>query len=114
MQLTVAEKMIEAQAPDAEAMPRPQIGRCGGGVGHRDATQPIRLMFKRVEHGGIVAAMRAALDQNAARKTDGVEHGQIFFERCVRRRIAAIPGIGKPRGRPKHMGMGIAGVRRRR
>jgi hypothetical protein len=114
VQLSVAKKMIEAQSSDTEPIPRPQIGRRDVPVRHRDTAQAIGPALKRIEHGGIVAAVRAALHQNAARKPDGVEHAKIFVERRVRRRIAAIPGVGKPLRRSKHMGMRVAGIRRRR
>src|SRR5258708_36053922 len=62
----------------------------------------------------MVAAVRTALHQHAARKSDGVEHVEIFFERRIRRRIAAIPSVRKPVRWSEHMGMRVAGVRRRR
>ena len=114
MQLPVAEKMIEAQSADTETIPFAQIGRRDVGVGHRDAAQAVGPTLERIEHRGIVAAVRAALHQHAARKSDRVEHAEIFFERRVRRRVAAIVGVRKPRRRSEHMGMGIAGIGRRR
>jgi hypothetical protein len=114
MQLPVAEKMIEAQCSDTETIPRPQVGRRDVAIRHRDTAQPIGPPLQRVEHGGIIAAMRTALHQDAARKADGVEHAQIFFERCIGRRVAAIRGVRKALRRPEHMGVRIAGIRRRR
>src|SRR5467141_3795024 len=96
MQLPVAEKMIEAQSSDTETIPLAQIGRRNIGVGHRNTAQAIGALPERIQHGRIVAAVRAALHQHAARKSDGVEHAEIFFERRIRRRIAAIPGVRKP------------------
>src|SRR5260370_28635378 len=95
MQLPVAEKMIEAQSPDTETIPLAQIGRRNIGVGHRNTAQPIGALPERIQHGGIVAAVRAALQPHAARKSDAVEHPEIFFDRRIRRRITAIPGVGK-------------------
>jgi hypothetical protein len=37
--------------------------------------------------------MGAALHQHAARKADGVEHAEIFLERRVGRRVAAVGGV---------------------
>ena len=74
VQLPVAKEMIEAQSSDTETIPRPQIGRRDVTVRHCDTAQAIGPPLKRIEHRGIVAAVRAALHQNAARKSNGVEH----------------------------------------
>ena len=98
----------------AEFIPPPQRFGRDRFVGHRDAAQAIGLARQRIQHRRIVAAMRAALHQHAAIETDRVEHRQIFCQRRVRRRVAAVIGVREPRRRPEHMRMGIAGVRRRR
>ena len=102
--------MIEAQPADAEPVPFAELSRRNIGVRDRDAAQTVGSARQRVEHRGIVAAMRTALHQHAARKADRVEHAEIFFQRRVRRRVAAVVGVGKPRRRPEHMGMGVAGI----
>ena len=114
MQLPVAEEMIEAQRAHAEIIPAPQGFGRDRFIGHRDAAQTIRLARQRIQHRRIVAAMRAALHQHAAIETDRVEHAEIFCQRRIRRRVAAIVGVRKPRRRPEHMRVGIAGIRRRR
>ena len=112
MQLPVAKEMIEAQAAYTNRVPRPQFVRRDIRVGHRDAAQAFRLTLQRIEHRRIVAAMRTALHQHAARKADGVEHAEILFQRRIRRRVAAIVRVGKAIRRTEHMRMGIAGARR--
>jgi hypothetical protein len=114
VQLPVAEEMIEAQGAHAEIIPSPQRFGRDRFIGHRDAAQTIRLARQRVQHRRIVAAMRTALHQHAAIEPDRVEHAEIFFQRRVRRRVAAISRIGKPRRRPEHMRVRIASLRRRR
>ena len=114
MQLPVAKEMIEAQAADADRVPLAQIVRRNIGVGHRDAAQAVLVALQRIEHRRIVAAMRAALHQHTARKTERVEHAEVFFQRRIRRRVAAIVRIGKTIRRAEHMRMGVAGVRRQR
>ena len=114
MQLAATEEMVEPQAADAEPMPAAKLRRRHVGVGDRNAAQPAGLACQRIQHRGIVGPVRAALHQNAAGKAEGVEHGKIFFERRVRRGVAAIGGVGKARRRPEHMGMGVAGSGRER
>ena len=114
MQLPVAEEMIEAQAAHAEIIPPPQRFRRDCFIGHRDAAQTIRLARQRIQHRRIVVAMRATLHQHAAIEADRVEHREIFCQRRIRRRIAAVIGVRKPRRRPEYMRVRIAGVRRRR
>ena len=82
--------MIEPQRADAERIPSAQLRRRHALVGDRDAAQAVGMLRQRVEHRGIVAAMRAALHQPAAREAERVEHVQIFFQRRVRRRVAAV------------------------
>ena len=108
MQLPATEEMVEPQPADAEPMPAAKLGRRHVGVGDRNAPQPAGLACQRVEHGRVVGPVRAALHQNAAGKAERVEHGKIVFERRVRRGVAAIGGIGKARGGPEHVGMGVA------
>jgi hypothetical protein len=88
-----------------------QRGGRNAGIGHRDAAKAVRLPLQRIQHRRIVASMRAALHQHAARKADYVEHAEIFLERRVRRGVAAVVGIGKKIRRAEHVGVGIAGVR---
>jgi hypothetical protein len=114
MQLAAAKEVIEAQAADANRVPRAQFVRRNIRVGHRDAAQAFRLTLQRIEHRRIVMAMRTALHQHAARKAECVEHAEIFFQRRVRRRVAAIVRVGKAIRRTEHMRMGIAGARRQR
>ena len=107
--------MVEAQRADAEVVPASQLGDRHGLVGDRHAAQPVRMPRKRVEHRRIVAAVRAALHQPAAREAERIEHVQILFQRRVRRRVAAVGGHRESAiRRPEHMGMGVAGIRRRR
>ena len=112
MQLSTAKEVIEAQAADAKRMPRPQLARRHFGIGHRNAAQAFRLTLQRIQHRRIVAAMRTALHQHAARKTDGVEHAEILFQRRIGRRIAAIVRVRKAIRRAEHMRVGITGTRR--
>ena len=112
MQLPIAKEVIEAQAADANRVPRPQFVRRNIRVSYRDAAQAFRLAPQRIEHRRIVAAMRTALHQHAARKADGVEHAEIFFQRRIRRRVAAIVRVRKAIRGTEHMRMGIAGARR--
>ena len=114
MQLAVAKEMIEAQAADANRVPRTQFVRRNIRVGYRDAAQAIWLTPQRVEHCRIVTAMRTALHQHAARKTDRIQHAEIFFQRRIGRRVAAIVRIRKAIRRTEHMRMRIAGARRQR
>jgi hypothetical protein len=114
MQLAVAEEMIEAQRADAEHIPFAQVRDRHGLVGDRDTAQPLRMPAQRIEHRGIVAAVGAALHQPAADKAQRVEHVQVFLQRRVRWRVAPRLRVGKPRARTEHMGMGVAGLRRRR
>jgi hypothetical protein len=114
MQLPVAEEMIETERANAEIIPPPQRFSGDRVISHRDAAQTVGLMRQRIQHRRIVAAMRATLHQHAACKTDRVEHRQIFCQRRIGGRVAAIVGVRKPRRRSEHMGVGIAGIRRRR
>ena len=114
MQLAVAKEMIEAQAADAEPVPFAQIVPRNIGVGDRDAAQTVGSARQRIEHRCVVAAVRTALHQHAAREADGIEHAEIFFQRRIRRGVAAVVGVGKLCRRPEYMGMGIAGTRWRR
>src|SRR6266404_6617178 len=109
MQLPVAKKMIEAQPSDAEAVPRAQIGRRDARAGDRHPAQTVRLPRERIEHRGVVATVRAALHQDPARKSNRIEHAKIFFERRIRRRVAAIRSVWKSLPGSEHMGMGVAG-----
>ena len=113
VQLPAAEEMIEAQRADAELVPAAQLGDRHRLVGDRHAAQPLRVPRQRVEHRRIVAAVRAALHQPAAREAQRIEHVQILLQRRVGRRVAAVGPVGKPGGRPEHMGVGVAGARRR-
>ena len=112
MQLPIAKEMIEAQAADANRVPRPQFVRRNIRVSYRDAAQAFRLAPQRIEHCRVVTAMRTALHQHAAREANGVEHAEIFFQRRIGRRVAAILRVRKAIRRTEHMRMGIAGVRR--
>ena len=114
MQLAVAEKMIEAQSADAEAMPFAKHGRRDIRICDSDAAQPVGSPRQRIEHRGIIVAVRTALHQHAARKADGIEHAEVFFQRRIRRRVAAVVGIGESIRWPEYMRMGIAGIGRRR
>jgi hypothetical protein len=95
VQPAAAKEVVEAQSLDAERGPARELGRRRVGLGHRDAAQPVGMPRQRVEHGAVVAAMRAALHQDAAREAERVEHAEIFCERCVGRRVAAIRRVGK-------------------
>ncbi len=72
MQLPTAKEMVEAQAAHTKPVPLAQGRRRNIGVGYRDAAQALGLTFQRVEHRGIVAAMRAALHQYAAGQADRI------------------------------------------
>ena len=90
VQLPIAEKMVEAEIPDTKTI----HSRRSAGEISASATATRRKrsgLLERIEHGGIVAAMRAALHQHAAGKPDRVQHTQIFLQRRIRWRIAAIP-----------------------
>ena len=78
MQLSIAEEMVEPQSAHAERRPATQLRHRHGLVGDRHRAQPVRLMGERVQHGGIVAAVRAALHQDAAREAEGIEHARYF------------------------------------
>jgi hypothetical protein len=113
MQRAAAEEMVEAQPAHAARMPAPQLRRRRVGLGHGDAAQPVGMARQGVEHRRIVAPMGATLHQDAAGKAHRVEHPQIFFQRRIGRRVAAVVGIGKSRRRAEYMGMSVAGLRRR-
>ena len=105
-----AKEVVEAQSANANRMPRAQISWRYIGIGHRDAAQAFWLALQRIEHCGIVAAMRTPLHQHAARKSDRIEHAEILFQRRIGRRVAAIGRVGKARHRTEDMRMRIAGA----
>src|ERR1700692_589402 len=104
--------MIEAQSAYADIIPCAQIVSGDIGCRYSDTAQTVGTTLQRIEHSGVIAAMGTALYQHAARKSDGVEHAEILFERRVRRCVAAVFRVGKLLRRSAHMGMRIAGVRR--
>jgi hypothetical protein len=114
VQLPAAEKMIEAQSAHAEPIPLPQSSWRHIDVRHSDPAQAAGRVRKGIQHGGIVAPVRAPLHQDAARKADGIQHAQIFGERSIRRRITAVVGISKPVGWTEHVGVRVARPWRRR
>src|SRR3954453_20016551 len=114
MQLPATEEMVEPQPADAERMPAAKLFRRHVRAGGRDAAQPAGLAHQRIQHRGVVGPVRAALHQNAAGKAERIEHGEILFERRIRRGVAAVGRIGKARGGPEHMGMGVARAGRER
>jgi tripartite-type tricarboxylate transporter receptor subunit TctC len=77
--------MVEPQPADAKRMPTAKLRRRHVRTGGRDAPQPAGLARQRIEHRGVVGPVRAALHQNAAGKAERIEHGEILFERRVRR-----------------------------
>ena len=70
--------MIEAQAAHAERIPGAEIDRRRIAVGDRDAAQAVRMALQRIEHRGIVAAVRASLHQRAALEAERIEHARYF------------------------------------
>ena len=55
--------------------------------------------------------MCTALHQHAARKTDRIQHAEVFFQRRIQRRVAAIARIRKAIRWTEHVRMRIAGAR---
>lgn len=110
MQAAAAKEVIEAQPPYAEPCPPPKLGQWRFGIGDRDAAQPLGMAREGVEHRAVVAPVRAALHQDATREAKRLEHAEIFRERGVGRRVAAIRRVGKPRGRSEHVRMSVARV----
>ena len=114
MQLAVAEEMIEPQRrgcrahatgeapPPARSRRRPRHRATGRDVAPAHRASPNcrgRARCPAPARRGQSRACRASPD---------------IFQRRVRRRVAAGLGIGKARGRPEHMRMGVAGAGRRR
>src|SRR5580704_12419632 len=80
MQRAVAKEMIEAQAAHARRMPAPKLSRRDLGIRYRNAAKLVRMARQRIEHGGVVAPMRACLHQHAPVETERIEHAEIFRE----------------------------------
>src|SRR5262245_52976479 len=100
--------MIEPQAAHTERMPAAKLGGRCGLVSHRHAAQSIGASRECVEHRRVVAAVRTALHQSAPCEPECAEHAEIFFERRIRRRIAAVVRIWKARCRSEYVAMRVA------
>ena len=54
------------------------------------------------------------MGDDAALQPETIEQADKVVDRAIGRRVAAAFGIGKPRRRAEHMGLGVARFRRRR
>ena len=105
---------MEAQAAQADAVPVAQFGRRDPRIRDGDAAKPAWIAFQRVKHDAVVVAVRVALHDHAMREAEMIEQREIFFDRRVRRRVAAAGRERELLRRTEDVRVGVPGAGRRR
>src|SRR5262249_16386178 len=108
----VATEFIDTQAALAGNVPLLECRGVQFGATNSNAAQSHRRAGQRIQHGAIVAAIRAQLYKNTAVEAEAVEQREIGFERRIVRRVTTQLGIGKARSRTKYVAVTVTGTLR--
>ena len=103
---------VEADAPDSTVVQSGVVCLGEGRIDDRDAAVASAARLDGVEHGAIVGAMAARLnDDGPFDAEDRVQRRERLFRR-IRRRIGPIRRVRECRARAEDMAMGVTRVRR--